>query len=169
MKETIIPKSDLIPNGLFQTIQRSIPIACIDLIVLRKNNQGMIETLLIKRRIYPEIGKWCLIGGRIIKGEQIEDTIYRQAKIELGIEVEILSPWNKGNPVIVLSDPVSDIQKHFIVLVYAVTIKKGKVRGSGPESSEMKWFLLDKIPKKLGFAHKEELNAFINTKIPYSL
>jgi ADP-ribose pyrophosphatase YjhB (NUDIX family) len=167
-EDMVVPKDKWIPNELFQTIQQSIPIACVDLIILRRNN-GIIETLLIKRKIYPEVGKWCLIGGRIIKGEHVNDTIRRQAKIELGISVDIISPWNETTPIMSLSDPLSDAQKHFVVLVYPVTISKGQIKESGPEFSEAKWFSLDKIPETLGFAHQQELGSFITTKLDYEI
>lgn len=166
---TVVPKSKWIPDKLFQIIQRSIPIACVDLIIIRKNNNDIIETLLIKRKIYPEIGKWCLIGGRIIKGERVSDTIRRQAKIELGVSVDIVSPWNETTPIISLSDPLSDTQKHFVVLVYPVTISEGQIRESGPEFSEAKWFTLEKTPNVLGFAHRRELDSFIKTTRDYEI
>ena len=172
MKKTenkVIPKSKWIPDKLFQTIQESMPIACVDLIILRKNKENMVETLLIKRSIYPEIGKWCLIGGRIIKGERISDTINRQAERELGISVNIITPWNETTPIMSLSDPLSDIQKHFVVLVYPVIIYTGQIKESGPEFSETRWFPLDKMPKSLGFAHKQELHSFITTKLNYKI
>ena len=77
--KTVVPQSRWIPDELFQAIQRSVPIPCVDLIILRKN-RGTIETLLIKRKIYPEQGKWCLVGGRILKDETTKQAIARQAK-----------------------------------------------------------------------------------------
>lgn len=168
-KETVVPKSKWLPNNLFQSIQQSMPVACVDLIILRSNNENILETLLIKRKIYPEIGMWCLIGGRIIKGERINDTIQRQAKRELGISVNILFPWNETTPIMGLSDPITDIQKHSVVLVYPVTISNGQIKKSGPEFSEAKWFPLDKIPKILGFTHQQELNSFLKTKEIYKI
>lgn len=167
-KESVIPKSKRLSNSLFQTIQKSIPVTCIDLIVLRKNKKT-IETLLIKRKIYPEKRKWCLVGGRIIKGEYVQDTIKRQTLRELGVSVKILSPWNETTPFYTLSDPVSDKQKHFVTLTYPVIITKGKLKKEGPEYSETKWFPINKLPKIIGFGQKKWLQAFIKTKLSYSI
>ena len=163
--KTAVPKSKWIPDELFQIIQKSVPIACVDLIILRKGRKGHIETLLIKRKIYPEIGKWCLIGGRILYGERAQDALKRQAKRELGVSVKIIPPCQATMPIMSLSDPVADKQKHFVVLVYPVTIIEGTVRKIGPEFSEAKWFLLNKIPKTLGFAHRQELESFTKSKL----
>jgi ADP-ribose pyrophosphatase YjhB (NUDIX family) len=167
MEDTVVPKSKWIPEELFKTIQQTIPVACVDLIILRRN-EGVVEILLVKRKIYPEIGKWCMIGGRIIKGESSNDAIQRQAKNEIGVSVDILPPWNDTTPIMGLSDPLSDAQKHFVVLVYPVTISEGVVNESGPEFSESKWFPIDKVPE-LAFAHHKELDSFIKTPFSYNL
>lgn len=160
-EKTVVPRSRWIPDELFQTIQKSVPIACVDLLLLR-TKAGGIETLLIKRRIYPEEGKWCLIGGRILKDEHTKDTIKRQAKTELGVSVSIIPPWSEIMPFAVFNDPVSDKQKHFVVLVYPVIVTKGILKASGPEFSEARWFPLDKLPPaaRIGFYHAKLLALF---------
>lgn len=160
--ETTIPVSKWIPDSLFQTIQKTIPIACVDLIILRKNNRGALETLLIKRKIYPEEKKWCLIGGRILKDEGTKKTIARQAKEELGVSVRILKPWTEETPFAVYNNSVADKQKHFVTLTFPVVITKGSVKTSGPEFSEAKWFPLNRFPKPFGF-HHEHVMAMFNT------
>lgn len=168
IKKPVIPKSKQLSNSLFQTIQKSIPIACVDLIILRRN-KGVTETLLVKRKLYPEEGKWCLIGGRILKGEYVKDTVKRQAFKELGISVNILAPWSEIMPLSTFSDPSSDKQKHFVVLVYPVVITKGKLKKEGPEFSETKWFEINKLPKIIGFGQKKWLQAFTKTYLRYSI
>ena len=166
MKKTIVPKLKWIPEELFAQIQKNMPIACVDLLVLRKK-AGHIETLLIKRKIYPEIGKWCLIGGRILKDEYTKDTIRRQAREELGVSVTIIPPWSEIMPFAVFNDPVSDTQKHFVVLAYPVMITKGTLNATGPEFSEARWFPLNKLPAKIGFYHPKilaMLSKYIKTK-----
>ncbi len=158
--ETTIPVSKWIPDTLFQTIQKTTPIPCVDLIVLRENKKGSLETLLIKRKIYPEEKKWCLIGGRILKDEETKQAIARQAKEELGVSVKILGPWDEETPFAVYNDHRSDAQKHFVVLTFPVIITKGTISKSGPEFSEAKWFSLDALPTPLGFHHKHALAMF---------
>ncbi|MBI4224893.1 MAG: DUF4916 domain-containing protein [Candidatus Sungbacteria bacterium] len=158
--KTVVPQSRWIPDELFQAIQKNMPVACVDLIVLRRRQKGMLETLLIKRKIYPEQRKWCLIGGRILKNEYTKDTIKRQAKEELGVSVKILPPWNETNPFAVFNDPISDKQKHFVALAYPVVITKGALNATGPEFSEARWFPLDKLPARIGFYHPKVLAMF---------
>ncbi len=161
-EKTVVPRSRWIPDELFQAIQKNMPVACVDLIVLRRKRAGILETLLIKRKIYPEERKWCLIGGRILKDEYTKDTIKRQAKEELGVSVKILPPWSEHMPFAVFNDPVSDAQKHFVVLVYPVAVTKGKPKASGPEFSEARWFPLNKLPPaaRIAFYHSKVLAMF---------
>ena len=166
--DTVVPASKWIPDPLFQTIQKLIPVACVDLIILRKT-KGVVETLLIKRKIYPEENKWCLIGGRILKGERTKDTIRRQAGNELGVSVKIIPPWSETLPFAVYNDPVADKQKHFVALNFPVIITQGTIRENGPEFSEAQWFPLHKLPKTIGFHHHQVLKDFIKTRLPYSI
>lgn len=158
--ETTIPISKWIPDSLFQSIQKTVPIACVDLVVLRKGKKGSLEILLVKRKIYPEEKEWCLIGGRILKDEETKKTIVRQAKKELGVSVKILKPWDEETPFAAYNDHKSDAQKHFVVLTFPVIIIKGNINRSGPEFSEAKWFALDALPTPLGFHHKHALAMF---------
>lgn len=161
-EKTVAPPSKWIPDALFQVIQKNTPVPCVDLLPVRKTKDGKIEVLLIKRKIYPEQGKWGLIGGRILKNELTKEAIKRQAKEELGVSVKIVPPWTEINPFAVFNDPVSDKQKHFVGLTYLVSITKGKVKDSGPEFSEAKWFSLHKLPKPFSFNHKKILATFTN-------
>jgi len=158
--KSVIPRKRLLSSEVFNLIQKSVPIATIDLAILRKKDNE-IEILLIKRKIYPEQNKWCLIGGRILKGEKLKDTIKRQAQKELGISVSVIPPWRGDSPIRIFSDPKSDRQKHFICSLYPVSIKAGVIKKSGPEFSEVKWFSLKKLPKNLGFNHLQEINSIL--------
>jgi ADP-ribose pyrophosphatase YjhB (NUDIX family) len=163
-KNTPIPQSKWIPKKLFDSIQKSVPIPCVDLLVLREGENGT-ETLLIKRKIYPEKDKWCLIGGRILINESTVQAITRQAMVELGVRVKIIKPWSDIIPFAVFNDSKSDKQKHFVVLTLPVVIKKGKIKTNGPEFSDYKWFPLSKLPspKNTGFHHAKVLKLFKKT------
>lgn len=159
----VVPSSKWIPEKLFQAIQKNVPIPCIDLMIIREASTGP-EVLLIKRSIFPETGKWCLIGGRILKDELTAQAIRRQAKEELGVEVSILRPFSVDRPFAVYNDPISDIQKHFVVLTFPVAIRRGRVREKGPEFSEVRWFPLDNLPRNIGFHHKKALRDFLKSQ-----
>ena len=47
------------------------------------------KVYLFKRAYNPAKGKWWIVGGRILKGEKMEDAAARKAKEEIGVEVKI--------------------------------------------------------------------------------
>ncbi|MFH1393013.1 MAG: NUDIX domain-containing protein, partial [Patescibacteria group bacterium] len=148
----------------FDLIQKSIPVVCVDLVILRNHHS---ELLLIKRRIEPETGKWCLIGGRVLFGEKLSAAIKRQAKRELGIKISVISPFNPNFPAFVEDRPNADPQKHAIALTYPVIISPAsKLNPVGPEFSEAAWFKLTKLPK-MGFNHKKTLAATIQRVLAF--
>lgn len=153
----VIPEKQFLPKETFDLIQKSIPIVCIDLVVLRNNRS---EVLLVKRKIEPEAGKWCLIGGRMLLGEKLPMTIKRQSQRELGVNVSIIPPFEPNFPAFIDDNPKADPQKHAVALTYPVTISPDSTLNlEGPEFSETKWFRLSTLPKKMGFNHKKALAA----------
>lgn len=150
----IIPKEKFIPDRLFQEILGNVPIACVDLVVV-KDLETDPQVLLIKRKISPGEGKWALVGGRVLKGERLKEAIDRQAEIELGVSVEVISPFNANQSVVTFDNPDVDPDKHPIVDVYPVEIVDGKLNESGPESDENRWFPISEIPD-MGFDHREK-------------
>lgn len=161
MNKIVIPSEKFIPKPLFEKIQKSIPVVCVDLVFLRKGEKSDTEILLLKRKIYAEIGKWCIIGGRMIKNERLSETIARQAKRELGVKAKIIPPWNANNPIGIFDDPKADPQKHALTLVYPVIMAEKRHNAAGPEFSEAKWVSIKKIPKKLAFIHNKEISHTI--------
>ncbi|MBU2264631.1 DUF4916 domain-containing protein [Patescibacteria group bacterium] len=150
----VVPRNGFLPKKTFDLIQKSIPVVCVDLVILRNHHS---ELLLIKRRIEPETGKWCLIGGRVLMGERLSMAISRQTRRELGVKVSILPPFGPNFPAFIDADPKADPQKHAVALTYPVTISPNRTLNlEGPEFSKTKWFKLKKIPK-LGFNHKKAL------------
>jgi len=58
--------SNKISNELYDQILENIPICCVDIIV---SHNGKV--LLIHRKEEPAKDKWWVVGGRILKGENL--------------------------------------------------------------------------------------------------
>ncbi len=132
-------------------------VPCTDLVVLRRK-KNVLEVLLIKRKIEPGIGGWCIIGGRQFKGETLQQAIDRQAS-ELGIEVKVISPFSSNVPTYINDNPNQDPTKHPDSITYPVKIISGKVKDRGKEYCEYRWVPVDpteKIPK-LNYGHRTQL------------
>lgn len=76
--------SDWIPNEEWETIVDNVPIVSVDLVV--ECPEGIV---LGKRSNKPAKGKWFVPGGRVQKGESLEDAVHRVSMEELGVDVEI--------------------------------------------------------------------------------
>ena len=76
----------MIPVELYKNIIDVISILCVDIII--QNSQH--EYLLVKRKNEPLKGKWWIVGGRILKGETVEQAAIRKVKEELSIDIKKL-------------------------------------------------------------------------------
>lgn len=75
-----------LPIETYKTIVDTMPVLCVDAII--SNDIG--EYLLIKRAVEPLKGEWWVPGGRVYKGETLEEGIKRKMREELGIEIRIM-------------------------------------------------------------------------------
>ena len=76
----------MIPLEQYKQILDVLPILCVDVII--NNFQG--EYLLVKRKSEPLKDQWWVIGGRVHKGETMEQAVIRKVKTEVGITLQNL-------------------------------------------------------------------------------
>jgi colanic acid biosynthesis protein WcaH len=74
----------MIPTEQYHRIIEVLPILCVDVIVT--NTRG--EYLLIRRANEPLKGEWWVIGGRVLKGETLEQAAMRKVLEETSLSVE---------------------------------------------------------------------------------
>jgi colanic acid biosynthesis protein WcaH len=75
-----------LPLAEYKKILSSVPIVCIDCLVV--NDKG--EFLLVKRKNQPLKDEYWVPGGRLHKNERLADAVHRKMREELGVEVEII-------------------------------------------------------------------------------
>jgi colanic acid biosynthesis protein WcaH len=69
----------------YENIREKVPLSCVDLVLVHEG-----KVLLFLRVNDPLKGEWWLPGGRILKGETLEEAAQRKARQEIGIEVTLL-------------------------------------------------------------------------------
>jgi colanic acid biosynthesis protein WcaH len=74
-----------IPQTEYNRIITKVPIVCIDVIIYY---QG--KMLFIKRADEPARGEWWLPGGRLYKGESLQECALRKAREETGLECRFI-------------------------------------------------------------------------------
>lgn len=140
----------------YKIVTEKSVVPCIDLVILRRNNKGEIEVLLLIRKTGYGKGKWCIIGGRYWKGERAREAIDRQAK-DLDVKVEVIPPFEPGFPAWAHDDPAQDDTKHPCSMVYPVKIISGQIRDEGEEYKGYKWFSINNLPSGIAYHHEHEI------------
>jgi ADP-ribose pyrophosphatase len=129
-----------------------IGVGCGALIINDKN-----ETLLLKRtdKSRNRAGFWSKPGGGLEFGDKIEDTVKREIKEEIGVEIEIIKF------LCFTENILKDENQHWISFNYLAKITEGEVKNMEPEKhEEVKWFALDNLPEKLTHGTLESVNEY---------
>lgn len=131
--------------------------------VILENKKG--EILLVRRKKYPKKGFWDLPGGFVEAGENMEESVQREIKEELGIELKEFTYFSS------YPDRYFYQGKYEKILGFIFTGNIGnKTIKPASDISGFKFFLKDKIPyhrlafKSLKTAFKDYLNSSRSTK-----
>lgn len=127
--------SEWIPEPVWRQVKRSIPIACVD--VLLENSKG--EILLGWRKISPYGNVWATPGGRILRGESLRNAAHRILR-EYGLR--------GGNFFLVGVFPVKFPTRADVAICVATNKPSGHPVADGYEFSSFKWTRT--VPTKTG-------------------
>jgi NADH pyrophosphatase NudC (nudix superfamily) len=89
------------------------------------------ELLLLKNNK----GTWGILGGHLDKGEQIRDTVHREAMEEAGIKIDIRRQFGLR----VVSE------KNSVVISFSCRYVSGEIKLQKDEVSEFAWVTLDEL------------------------
>lgn len=111
-----------ISDDEWATIVRNVPIVSVDLVVL--TDDGVV---LAKRTNEPAKGEWFVPGGRVRKGERLEDAVHRVAEEEVSIEVEIVESLGAYEHLYRESDVDGSGGKHYLANGFVVRHVAGEI------------------------------------------
>ena len=79
-----IPNEELgyIPQATYEQIVKIMPIVSVEALIVAEG-----KLLFLRRNNAPAKGQWWFPGGRIRKGESLEETLHRKIKEETGLEI----------------------------------------------------------------------------------
>ena len=152
----------LVPRAAFRTLVRWAPIVSIDLILL--NAAG--EVLLGYRTNRPARHRWFVPGGRVFKGERLDDALARIARRETGVAVDPCKALFCGVYQHFYRNSVFGdsrrLPTHYVVLAYRIVLgKSARVQGDSQHRS-LAWFSPRKL-LRLGSVH-ENTKAYFRGK-----
>ena len=122
-----------LPDETYRLILRSVPLACVEAAIVDEKRK---EYLLGKRTRNPGKGMWGVIGGRVFRGESLEEALQR----ELEREAEI----KKFNYQFVAHESLfaetSEVGEEYHVISHIYKITTDETPQITEENSEFKWF-----------------------------
>jgi ADP-ribose pyrophosphatase YjhB (NUDIX family) len=99
---TITESRKFLPSDMYGKLVRDCVVCCVDCLIVRVNDKGQKECLLVERGTEPVKGVWWLPGGRLLKGETFFAAARRKAQQETGLTdvapIQVLGVWNTFFP-----------------------------------------------------------------------
>lgn len=124
------------------------------------------NNILLQKRA--DVNLWGIPSGHVEPGETVTEAAIREVFEETGLQVEILRLIG------VYSDPKSQIFKypdgritHFVTCCFQGKITGGKISTSSPETLEVKFFPINKLPSNILKMHPNWLDDALSNKGTY--
>ena len=129
-KKSSEAECDFIPQKSFEEIVKCLPIVSVEALIVIHN-----ELLFLRRNNEPARGEWWFPGGRVRKGESLEEALHREVNEETGLEIvssKFINVYSRIFP-----------KRHDITIAYLCKCREGKIK-LNDEHSE--YGLFNEIP-----------------------
>jgi len=107
-------ESDFIPSILYNQIMQLMPIVSVEAVIVIEKS-----LLFLRRKNQPVLGEWWFPGGRIRKGESLDEALYREVEEETDLEIssyKLINVYSRVFP-----------ERHDITIAYLCKCKEGRV------------------------------------------
>jgi ADP-ribose pyrophosphatase YjhB (NUDIX family) len=144
-----------IPKEEYAHIQESVPIVCVDLVLLSANTPPRIG--LVHRDTYDGRQGWCLVGGAVLRDEPLTTAAKRHIQATLGDGMSLQPSTLQFHEVVeYFTKPelgeFYDPRKHAVAVTYSARVD-GQPAPRG-EALSFQWFYRDRLPEiEFGFGH----------------
>ena len=99
---TITESRKFLPENVYSKLVHDCIVCCVDILLVRIDESGKKQCLLVERASEPVKGVWWLPGGRLLKGETFFSAAIRKAQQETGLvdvrPIQVLGVWNTFFP-----------------------------------------------------------------------
>ncbi|EKE20062.1 MAG: MutT/nudix family protein [uncultured bacterium] len=119
------------------------------------------EILLLKRGLNSknEAGWWCKPGGTVEYGETTIKAMEREIKEEVNLDIHIWGMLPNTEHIL------EGEQQHWVAVNFLGKIKKGEAKIMEPHKhDDMRWFALNKLPKKTTKTTREPVKHYLEKK-----
>lgn len=163
----------ILPFGIYQVLCKTAVIPCTDGVAVRRNADGKIEAMAIRRGTGCFKGRLGSVGGRILRGESFENCLRRQFRNDVACEIEMLTSWKQPADIgqaAPLEHPLTDPwptdfgpedHKHTTSNYYPVRLlgepkPGGKTSYGGVEAPAVEWYTLETLPGPENFGYDQQ-------------
>ena len=108
-------ETDFLPDVLYGQIVKRLPIVSVEALIVVDG-----ALLLVRRNNEPVKGEWWFPGGRIRKGESLEEALRREIVEETGLELDDFELFNVYSRVFP--------ERHDIAIAFLCRCKQGRVK-----------------------------------------
>lgn len=115
-------------------------------IVVFTIQSGVLNVLLVKRKIPPFVGQYAIPGGFVLDDEDLNEAALRELKEETGVDDVYLEQLYS------FGDPGRDPRGRVISVSYFALISADRTLQPGTDASEAAWWPVGRLPS-LAFDH----------------
>ncbi|MBN2112487.1 NUDIX domain-containing protein [Candidatus Woesearchaeota archaeon] len=120
------------------------------------NDKNEFLMLLRGKNCKNEHGKWMVPGGAVDFNDTLEDTIKREVKEELGVEIEL------GEIIAVANHILPQEKQHWVSPTFKAKIISGEPKIMEPQKhDDIGWFSFDSLPENLSKATQLVLGDYL--------
>jgi len=127
-------KRGVISERLYKKILEVIPIPCVDVVLVCRG-----KFLLGKRNNKPARGTWWFVGGRIFKGERLEEAACRKIKEETGLTNIKIKKLLTARETI-FRNSAQGPSSHTVNCVFLVEVSTNLLDRDNEQNSKLEWF-----------------------------
>jgi ADP-ribose pyrophosphatase YjhB (NUDIX family) len=125
----------------YSFVRERVPILCVDVLLSPCSRSSAVG--LIRRATYDGGDGWCLVGGRVLRDENLATAVVRHVAVTLGTELRldpatlemraVAEYFTESRP-----GELHDPRKHAVALTYTA-VCEGTPRPAG-EAFDFRWF-----------------------------
>jgi len=124
-----------IPEEEYARIMGVLPILCVDVVV----QNSKCEYLLIRRANEPLKDLWWIIGGRVLKGETLDQAAARKVREEVGLTVSSVQPIGYYEDVCETNPFGLSSPQHSVSVVFSATVDQHQKVKLDNQSTDWKY------------------------------
>jgi 8-oxo-dGTP diphosphatase len=119
--------------------------------VIHKDGKILILRRPESKKFFP--GCWEIPGGKLDKGESLEEAVIREAREETNLHTKVDRLFFAWTDTLVYKDEKGlDDEEHVVGIGFILTIRDAiAIRLSEKEHSEFRWVGSDELPEKMTF------------------